>query len=53
MAAAYRRVGLSVEFIAVKNAGHDFEQVGDAPASPSVEVVHQKTIDFFNRCLLQ
>jgi acetyl esterase/lipase len=53
MAAAYRRVGLSVEFIAVKNAGHDFEQVGDAPASPSVEVVHQKTIDFFKRCLPQ
>jgi dipeptidyl aminopeptidase/acylaminoacyl peptidase len=28
MAEAYRGVGLSVEFIAVKNAGHDFEQVG-------------------------
>jgi arylsulfatase A len=39
MAVAYRRVGLSVEFIAVKNAGHDFEQVGDAPVSPSVEVL--------------
>jgi acetyl esterase/lipase len=53
MAAAYRRVGRSVEFIAVKNAGHDLEQVGDAPVSPSVEVVHQKTIDFFKRCLVQ
>ena len=53
MAAAYRRVGLPVEFIAVKNAGHDFEQAGDAPVSPSVEVVHQKTIDFFKRYLLR
>jgi dipeptidyl aminopeptidase/acylaminoacyl peptidase len=52
MAAAYRRVGLPVEFIAVNNAGHDFEQVGDAPVSPSVKVVHQKTIDFFRRYLL-
>jgi dipeptidyl aminopeptidase/acylaminoacyl peptidase len=45
MAAAYRRVGLSVEFIAVKNAGHDFEQVGDAPVSPSVEVALRSAAD--------
>jgi acetyl esterase/lipase len=48
---AYRRVGLPVEFIAVKNAGHDFEQVGNAPISPSVELIHQRTSDFFKRFL--
>ena len=51
MAEAYRRVGLTVEFIAVKNGGHDFEQVGDAPVFPA-EVIHQKTIDFFQRYLV-
>jgi acetyl esterase/lipase len=49
MAETYRRVGLPVEFIAVKNAGHDFQHIGDAPISPSVEVIHQKTVDFFKR----
>jgi len=52
MAEAYRRAALSVEFIAVKNAGHDFEQVGDAPVSPSVEAIRQRTIDFFERNLV-
>ena len=52
MAEAYRQAGLPVEFIAVKNAGHDFEHVGDAPLSPSIEIIHQKTIDFFNRYLV-
>ncbi|MGA8150906.1 MAG: alpha/beta hydrolase [Terriglobales bacterium] len=51
MAEAYRRAGLPVEFVAVKNAGHDFEHVGTAPVSPSVEIIHQKTIDFFKRHL--
>jgi dipeptidyl aminopeptidase/acylaminoacyl peptidase len=49
MAETYRRAGLPVEFIAVKNAGHDFQHIGDAPISPSVEVIHQKTVDFFKR----
>jgi acetyl esterase/lipase len=52
MAEAYRRAALSVEFIAVKNAGHDFEQAGDAPVSPSVEAIRQRTIDFFERNLV-
>jgi acetyl esterase/lipase len=52
MAETYRRVGLPVEFIAVKNAGHDFQHIGDAPISPSVEVIHQRTVDFFKRYLV-
>jgi acetyl esterase/lipase len=52
MAEAYRRLGLSVEFIAVKNAGHDFQHIGDSPISPSVEIIHQRTVDFFNRYLV-
>ena len=35
-----------------ENGGHDFEQVGDAPVFPAVEVIHQKTIDFFQRYLV-
>jgi hypothetical protein len=31
MSEAYRRLGLPVEFIAVKNAGHDSQHIGDAP----------------------
>jgi len=53
MADAYRRAGLIVEFIPVKNAGHDFQQVGGAAISPSAEVIHQRTIAFFQRYLLQ
>jgi acetyl esterase/lipase len=52
MADAYRRIGLPVEFIPVENAGHDFEHVGDAPISPSVETIHQKTIGFFKLYLV-
>jgi acetyl esterase/lipase len=51
MADAYRRTGLTIEFIAVKNAGHDFQHIGDAPISPSVEVIHHRTAEFFNRYL--
>jgi dipeptidyl aminopeptidase/acylaminoacyl peptidase len=52
MAETYaHQVGLAVEFIAVKNAGHDFQQVGDIPISPSVETIHQSTVDFFTRYL--
>jgi acetyl esterase/lipase len=47
----YERVGLKVEFIAVKNAGHDFEQVGADPISPPVNEIHQRTIAFFKRYL--
>ena len=52
MAEAYRQLGLSVEFIAVRNAGHDFQQIGNAPISPSVEIIHQRTIAFFKRYLV-
>ena len=52
MAETYRRVRLPVEFIAVKNAGHDFKHTGNAPISPSVEVIHQRTVDFFKRYLV-
>lgn len=52
MAETYRRVGLLVEFIAVKNAGHDFQHIGEAPISPSVENIHQKTVEFFKRYLV-
>ncbi len=52
MAAAYRHAGLPVEFIEVKNAGHDFQQTGAEPISPSVEYIHQKTIDFFEKYLV-
>lgn len=34
MAKAYHRAGLNAEFVAAKNAGHDFEQVGPEPISP-------------------
>ena len=47
MAGAYRRMGLPVNLIALKNAGHDFEHVGSEPMAPSVDVVHQKTLEFF------
>lgn len=52
MAEAYRRAGLPFELIVVQHAGHDFEQVGAAPVSPSVEVIHQRTIEFFRRYLV-
>jgi len=45
VAEAYRRLGLLVEFIAVKNAGPT-RQAGDAPVSPSVDFIHQRTIEF-------
>jgi acetyl esterase/lipase len=52
MSAAYRQAGLTAEFIQVKNAGHDFQHVGDAPISPSVEAIQERTVDFFRRTLL-
>jgi acetyl esterase/lipase len=52
MTEAYRRAGLTVEFIQVQNAGHDFQHVGSAPMSPSVEAIHQSTVEFFKRTLL-
>jgi acetyl esterase/lipase len=51
MAKAYQRAGLKVEFIPVKNAGHDFEQVGPNPITPPVNEIHQKTIAFFKEYL--
>ena len=51
MAEAYRRLRLAVEFVGVKNAGHDFEQVGPSPISPPLDVIHERTSDFFRRNL--
>jgi dipeptidyl aminopeptidase/acylaminoacyl peptidase len=51
MADAYRRNGLTFDFVAVRNAGHDFQNVGAAPISPSVETIHQRTVEFFRRYL--
>jgi acetyl esterase/lipase len=51
MAEAFRRRSLPVDLIALKNGGHDFQQAGSDPLSPSVEVIHQKTVDFFRRYL--
>jgi dipeptidyl aminopeptidase/acylaminoacyl peptidase len=48
---AYRQAGRPVEFIPVSHAAHDFEQVGAAPMSPSIEIIHRKTIDFFKHYL--
>jgi acetyl esterase/lipase len=52
MAAAYRHAGLQVEFIEVNNAGHDFQQTSAEPISPSVEYIHRRTIDFFEKYLV-
>ena len=51
MTKAYEHLGLKVEFILVKNAGHDFEQAGTNSISPSIDKIHQKTISFFERYL--
>lgn len=48
---SYRHAGLPVEFIAVENAGHDFKQIGATALSPSLETIHQRTIDFFKHYL--
>jgi acetyl esterase/lipase len=49
----YESVGATIEFIPLHNAGHDFKNAGDAPLSPSVEEIHQRTIEFFKKYLLQ
>jgi len=51
MAKAYQQAGLTVEFIPVKNADHDFKQVGPELISPTVEEIQQRTIAFFKRYL--
>jgi acetyl esterase/lipase len=51
MTDAYKKYALNVEFVAVKNAGHDFQQVGDIPVTPSVETIHNQTVEFFVRYL--
>jgi dipeptidyl aminopeptidase/acylaminoacyl peptidase len=48
----YWRAGLPVEFIAVENSGHDFQQIGTSALSPSLETIHQRTIDFFRHYLV-
>ena len=52
MAETCRRAGLPVQLIPVAHSGHDIEQVGVAPISPSVERIHQETIDFFRGYLI-
>jgi acetyl esterase/lipase len=49
----YESAGATIEFIAAKNAGHDFKEAGDGPLSPSIEEIHQRTIDFFKKYLLR
>ena len=51
MTRAYQDTGLTVEFIPVKNAGHDFEQIGPEAITPSVDEIHRKTVAFFKRYL--
>jgi acetyl esterase/lipase len=51
MAEAYRQAGLTVEFVEVANAGHDFEHMHGPRMSPSLETINQKLIDFFKRYL--
>jgi acetyl esterase/lipase len=53
MKRAYESQKLAVEFIRVRNAGHDFEPVGDQPDSPSVEEIHRRTVEFFQRTLVR
>jgi hypothetical protein len=48
---SYQQAGLPVEFIAVENCGHDFQQIGVNALSPSLETIHQRTIDFFKHYL--
>jgi dipeptidyl aminopeptidase/acylaminoacyl peptidase len=52
MAEAYRKAGVPVEFIAVKNSGHDFEPVGKEAIVPPMEEIHRKAVEFFKRFLL-
>ena len=49
----YESVGATVEFISVQNAGHDFKAAANLPISPSIEEIHQRTIDFFKKYLLR
>jgi dipeptidyl aminopeptidase/acylaminoacyl peptidase len=43
MADAYRQAGLPVEFHRSEKRRTRFEHVGDAPISPSIETIHQRT----------
>jgi dipeptidyl aminopeptidase/acylaminoacyl peptidase len=49
----YESAGAVVEFISVQNAGHDFKPAANLPIAPSVEEIHQRTIDFFKKNLLR
>jgi acetyl esterase/lipase len=53
MRQSYEAMGLTVELISVQNAGHNFEQIGTAPVSPSVPEIERRTIEFFKRQLLR
>jgi acetyl esterase/lipase len=51
MARAYRKLGLSIRLVKVRNAGHNFQKAGNAPISPSIEKIKQISVEFFQKAL--
>lgn len=51
MARAYRKLGLSVRLVKVRNAGHNFQRVGNVAISPSIEKIKQISVEFFQKAL--
>ena len=51
MEAAYRKVGLDVELVTVKHAGHVFKQADDHPIEPGHTEILAKSIAFFEKNL--
>ena len=51
MAKAYRKFGLDVRLVRVKNAGHNFQKAGRAPISPSSGKIKAISVAFFERTL--
>lgn len=51
MEKAYRRAGLDVELVEVKNSGHSFKPAGEQPISPSYSQITDKSIAFFQQKL--
>jgi acetyl esterase/lipase len=52
MVKAYRKLGLNVRLIKVRNAGHNFQRAANAPISPAIEKIKQISVDFFRKALL-
>lgn len=44
---AINQAGSSVEFVTVRNADHQFVQVGPDPVEPDVPSIYQRIVDFF------